>query len=904
MIRPFHARGKTLLAALALAGLLLAAAAIPMRAQEGTTAPPNAGVEPDRITAPLNPQGGVFYIDYGTNPMLSPSTYPIDGAMRALRWSELNPADGVYDWTLLDQRITDAKKAGLKLGVMTSVYDGSDSGDIRPTPDYVIKGNDTVAPANNSATDPTPNYINYWKPSRYNAGFDNSSDHAYLWTKSGNVSVGDGPDSGTNYAAVLGGVNNAAGTIYHYEERIPAMPASLDGTQRVTIKADVYIDTADAAANDHLYMELWDTGNNKLGGTQLDITNLGHTSKTWKTYTFDVSNFAPEKKVRVAFRVATNASNVTTFYVDNVQVSVRHLVPKYQNASFSDPYVRFIQAFGARYKANPDLQYLSFGTGVYGENQPTTDNFDFVVSNAGLTSQGWIDYANKVTQAHADAFNSVPGQPPGRSVLLQYAPTYKSVQEREDTTDYAGARKVGLSANMLSSDQREAFKNDGTGMFDPLAEFLGQAPFSMEAYDTDLCNPALSFMGLANALDKKVDYQRADQPILQAQGDKDNFIWAKPYFGKTPETTPKVWVLMREHRNPTFMNCRTGGVSYIASGTVSPDLGNFDFYLKQVDSITGGKTVAETNDKSVDSRYARDPVNLNNAAGKAGLGNCPTGSYREDLFGPNYPCFPQPYNPDLPPLVGQDPNDYSKWYDVTALKNYTGEGKEAYTVRRTDQSTGNPYMFFLIDDGYIPGSDTYAATITVNYFDLGTDKWSLKYDSASGEKTAGTIVKAGTKTLKTATFTVTDGRFGGRLTGGADFYIDSRDGTASDGNEWIHMVEVQRTSALTAPKAPVVAIAASGADANLTWSAVTLDVNGKAAVVDHYDVWRSATAPYFTPNTASDVPYANVLGTSFADLQARGSAGSYYYAVTAVNTSPSALSNRTGVFGYALTKGQ
>lgn len=889
--------------ALALVSLLLALLLPTAHAQDGAPsrgAPlsPAAAAEPDRVTTPLNPQGGIYYLDYGGQ-LLSPAAYPITGAQRVIGWSTLNPAAGVYDWSVLDQRIADAQTQGLKLGMMTTVYDGAGAGDIRSTPDYVILGSDTVVPATESDLT-TPNYASYWKRSSYNANFDNS-DHDYLWNlSSSGVAVADGPDSGTNYAAKLGGANNANGYIWHYEERIPAMPASLNGTTRVYINAKVYIDTADAGANDHLYMEVWDLNNQKLGAAQVDISNLAHANKTWQVYSFDVSNFATARKVRIAFRVSTNGSNVTTFYVDNVELYVRHLIPKYQNAAFSDPYVQFIQALGARYKANPDLQYVSFGTGVYGENQPTdTTTFDAVVQNAGLTTQLWTSYVNKVSQAHAEAFETVDGQAPNRSVLLQYAPTYLSVQEREDTTDYAGSRKVGLSANFTSPDWTQAFKNDGTGMYDPLQKYLGQVPFSFEAYDSDLCNPVLSFMSMAHALDKKVDYQRVDQTLIKDATDRAGIEWAKPYFGKTAETTPKVWAMMREHRNPVMTTCRSGGVIYVKSsdGTVWPDLGNFDFYLKQVDSITGGKTVAETNDKGVDSRYAKDPAN-GSARPDAGLGNCPTKSYREDLFGASYPCFAQPYNPDLPPLVGQNPADYTDFYTPT---DWTGEGKEAYTVRRTDQATNNPYMFFLIDNGYIPGSDTYSAVITVKYFDIGADKWALKYDAASGEKTAGTVTKTGTKTLKTATFAITDGRFGGRLTGGADFYLDSRDGTTNDGNEWVHLVEVERTSALTAPKAPVISLSASGADARLAWAAVTQDVNGKAAVVDHYDVWRS-DLPYFTPNPATDTPYANVFEPGFTDIGVLSGAGAYYYTVSAVNSAPSALSNRLGKVSFGLVK--
>ena len=33
---------------------------------------------------------------------------------------------------------------------------------------------------------------------------------------------------------------------------------------------------------------------------------------------------------------------------------------------------------------------------------------------------------------------------------------------------------------------------------------------------------------------------------------------------------------------------------------------------------------------------------------EAGLGNCPPKSYNDSMFGANYPCNYQPYNPDLP----------------------------------------------------------------------------------------------------------------------------------------------------------------------------------------------------------------------------------------------------------------
>ena len=107
-------------------------------------------------------------------------------------------------------------------------------------------------------------------------------------------------------------------------------------------------------------------------------------------------------------------------------------------------------------------------------------------------------------------------------------------------------------------------------------------------------------------------------------------------------------------------------------------------------------------------------------------------------------------------------------------------------------------MFFRVDDEYAAPGETVGARFTVGYFDIGTDRWALKYQSPAGERAAGTVTKTGTKAYTQVSFTVPDARFANGLTGGADFYLDSRssDG-ANDGNEWVHIVQVER---LVAPE--------------------------------------------------------------------------------------------------------
>jgi hypothetical protein len=790
--------------------------------------------QPDKVIAPGAVPGN-YYLDYGYT-VMDPAQFPVDGAIRFWTWSSLNPGSGVYNWAALDNWMAARKAAGLESGIMLTTYDGTPAGDIRSTPDYVIEKPDAVLPFYVQGSPTTPVYVNYWptKRTNYNATFE-ASDHNTAWTKSGNVEImGTPPVDATGeawgWAAQFGGVNNAAGSLYHQEERISAMPTNLASTVTAYISFRVYIETTDPNPNDHLYAELWDTSNNRIGTLQLDINNLSHPSGTWKTYSFDVSSIAHKRSVRAAFKVVNDGAEPTTFYVDNVFPMVRHLAPYYHGKNWAatktspylDAYKTFIQALGEHLKNNADMQFVALGTGLFGENQPVEDQYNYMMTDAGMNSAIWIDYINEVSKKYASAFVSIPGQGPNRHLLLQYAPSFQSANERLQTTNTAAGLGVGMSSNFLMADYIQSYKDDGTGAYDPIHKWWQQVPIAFESYSTDLCNPVLAYWAVLSGLDKHVDYLRVADTLLRNSSGQPTvnapiFDWARQYVGKTVQDTPSVWVAMREHRNPTRSSCRgDGGLWYLrttagtysignGSGSTWPELGNYTYWLYQVDSITGGKTVVETNDKGADSRYAKDPV-YGTAMTEAGLGNCPPKSYNASMFGDNYPCNYEPYNANLPVLAGQDPNDYRDFYNL----DLTGAGKEAWIVRRTDQNAdaakNNPFMFFLIDNGYIKGDQSYQVKITVKYFDTGTDKWQLKYDSTSGEKAAvapdgkNYIQKTGTKQLKEVTFTIPDGKFAGRLTGGADFYLDSRapDGTR-DGNEWVHMIDVAKQGSSPEP---------------------------------------------------------------------------------------------------------
>jgi hypothetical protein len=125
--------------------------------------------------------------------------------------------------------------------------------------------------------------------------------------------------------------------------------------------------------------------------------------------------------------------------------------------------------------------------------------------------------------------------------------------------------------------------------------------------------------------------------------------------------------------------------------------------------------------------------------------------------------------------------------------------REGQFIRRTDQATDNPFMWFDIDDRYAYNGTGYTADIIVTYWDRGTDKFLLQYDSFSGPKYAipqgGSnpwVQKTGTNQFRQVVFRVTDARFGNGLPEGIDFKLDSRDEAGvEDGDEWIHLVDLR-----------------------------------------------------------------------------------------------------------------
>ncbi len=545
-----------------------------------------------------------------------------------------------------------------------------------------------------------------------------------------------------------------------------------------------------------------------------------------------------------------------------VEMTNGKLLPKYWTDYYLEQYRDFIIRMSQKYRDKSDcIGFIGIGTGRDGETWPVNPGTEIAEKNAliaaGLTSQKWVHYVEDVTDVYVQAFTGDPRYGgcdggPCIPLMLQAAPYFLNANERKQETDYAAALGVGDSNNGLYPDQEGANFLSGIGQYDPIDNHWQDAPMAFETYgymlscynhnDPRVANtPDRSSWGtywaMLNGLDKHIDYLRPYVDLLLKPAPGSNpadsstkpwdppcqwgycnypagrilkynvaiFDWASQYLGVTEDTTPSVWVALREHRTPWF-NCvlPKDRLKQVDHGAL---MGNFNFWLYQDDSIPGGQTVPETNE-------------LTNQVGE-----------NVDHMKNNF----NPYNPDLPYV------------------------KEAWYIRRTDEGSGNPYMFFNVDDGYIYGG-TNTVTVTVTYIDMYTDTWSLQYDARAGLTDSkvmtaavtsidgtpmppGTmfVQKEGTKAVRTAVFVLHDARFHNYFGGRADFRLNSN----GDGDEWIHMVDVQRGAHIAEPTptpTPTPTITPT-ATPSPTATPTTAAVNGTVWVDENADGLRQAGEP-------------------------------------------------------------
>ncbi|MEI2688231.1 MAG: SdrD B-like domain-containing protein [Anaerolineae bacterium] len=680
-----------------------------------------------------------FYLVGSKN--LNPADFHHAGDMQFFWWRPLNPEPGLFNWNSIDAYLATHAVNGKKVGIAVVPAEGRYGGGSMPAPGFV-RG------------DPAIMYDGVAREEVYDGVFE--GDLATAWDFSGPVTTVTNPVFDGLKAARLGGVVNTIALLRQGPLRIPPYLRSAKLEYRWRMETS---EPAGSTA-DTIRVELLENGSVI---STIQTLNSNAVRNTWQQHVVDLTAYA-DRNVELRFTVNNNGSAPTSFFLDNVSLIPIPILLKMWSAPYQQAYQTFVQALGDRYRNDPRIEFVAIGTGMWGETR-ATEPVDRPASQAnGITSEVWIDTVNDITDMYIAAFSE--GGQLRKPLLLQMAPFQIVPRERREFSTYAAERGVGLSFNGLFADYNNVFMCgdpnpdfDCAGAYDQLVTFNHVAPIAFETYSYMLPTVSEFFWGLMNALDKKVDYLRLSGYSGWFLGPGDTPVpaytnlmgWSRQWFGKDLPTTPSIWVAMREHRNP-FRYGATGSIAFTSD---RPQLGNYQFWLYQRDDIPGGRTVPETNQATEGGQ----PV---------GLGYCP-GS----------PCWSNAYNPNLP-----------------------ADSFQAWVIRRTDQSSGNPFMWFSADDGYVFG-DGNQVQINVTYWDHGTDRWQLRYQDSEGQEVAAIpaggsdpwVQKGNSNGFLTASFVLNDARLSNGLAGGADFVLDSRsEAGLDDGNEWVHFVELKKLS--------------------------------------------------------------------------------------------------------------
>ena len=718
------------------------------------------------------PSAPGFYIVGSKN--LEPLDFNHSGDLQSFAWDLLNPAQGQYNWTPIDSYLAQhywpsgPGQPGKKVGITITTYDGRYDGGASAMPAWVRQAPNTTLPG--VMTEAVKN-------GNFESDFSN-------WSTENPAAITTSNPHGGSKAARLGGTPSTTARVIQYNVLIPELLNDGDFTYWWRTEA------TSPDPDDQFIVEILD-GNDVVATVQ-NQANLA--TQGWQQKTLDIVPY-DDHYATLRFTVINDGdANTLSVVVDDVGLTVQPIIPRYWDAAYLSRYQTFIQELGARYRNESRLEFVGIGSGMYGETIPVNNADDPALLAAGLTSDGWISTVNTITQYYKDAFSQ--GGNLRKILMLQAAPFFREAGERRDFSAFAAARDVGISNNGLYFDWNfaETYQYNApsnlwrTAYYDAILEHGDRVPTAFETYSYMIgASPSarygggpadLFYWGILNALDKHVDYVRLSSYSDWYLGPNDTpvtaftniMLWAKPYLGATIDSTPSVWVAMRDHMQPMcYWGTECEGFSQW------PVLENFQFWLYQYDDAPNGRTVPETH---------VDYVQTGGGGVQPSLGLCPTAGSQ----GPaGYPCFNNAHNAQLPAV------------------------KEALVVRRTDQATNNYLMAFDADDQYA-FNQIYEAEITVSYWDHGADKFRVQYDSTSGPKYAKPIgsnntwvTKQNSGQFRTVKFFVNDARFANNMPGYTDFILDSRDENGvSDGNEWIHFVDLKKvnTNVSTATPTP------------------------------------------------------------------------------------------------------
>lgn len=382
-------------------------------------------------------------------------------------------------------------------------------------------------------------------------------------------------------------------------------------------------------------------------------------------------------------------------------------------------------------------------------NKPEFDNLAFIIAISpsiyGEVLDSDLGWALSIEEKLSQAFPNIP---------VFYQGTVNTLGSLGNKALSLSNKNIGLKCNGWDIDLDNAQETtDGilSGGAMRFADVFGdQLPVGYEPKHG--LTTEEWYWGLMDALSHHPDVLDIQEPELSKMAEfksKYNFSlleFTRQHLGKTLDQTPSFWVLLRTTQKTQVCYCGGG-----ANACQSPECC----------WTSGGR------------RICRGPQKSN---------------YSYWLY----------QNDDLPG---------GKTVTLVSANSLPSPAKShpygKYTTRRTDQTSGNSFMYFDIEDKFQPPTDKKGWEITLTFVNSGSDKLSLEYINKSGQ----TIKKSITKGIGLGQvdnwidykWMLEDADFSGNKMKGADFRINCE----SDGDETIHRVIVKpATTAISASPTP------------------------------------------------------------------------------------------------------
>jgi len=411
----------------------------------------------------------------------------------------------------------------------------------------------------------------------------------------------------------------------------------------------------------------------------------------WQTY--------PDVRMR-------NTRRADTWYLAN-----------FLSSNLRTRYSVFINAFAQHLAANPSLAanvaWISMGVGLSGETQPSTQwkdsekpDWEYYRYDQQMTSDQWISWVNFCSDTYKQAFASRGLNTP---IFLDIGPTYRGGPgERETFASYARSVGVGIRNNGLQVD-----RVDAPTIYAQMASstYYNNVPTTWESYSAPgwLDSKGALLWGALCGLAKHPDSFTFDKTIFGTAEYLSILQFTANYCGVTAYTSPGAWTALRQ--------TKSGG-----------ETGNWNFYMTQKDSATGGLTTAVW-DVGADRRYRFDGI---------ASGNCTLELHFAEIY-PGYGAGARIFD-----IVVEGQTVEDNFDPVVAAGGASRAVIRSYTVPVLDGQ-----LEFTLSPDWAAGSDDYPALAAIKlsgpggylrrvncgggeYTDHGNNVWSPDQEYVQG----------------------------------------------------------------------------------------------------------------------------------------------------------------------------